>query len=114
MKHEIKKICKIVDEMTTFLLRDDTDTVDFRIKKMDDRTIISIVDYNTRYTKKEVDDLIECFNVQRQREVEEYYWQLVGESDDELELTIIGVMIDSATVEIKHNNMYIELVRMQS
>ncbi len=112
MKHEIKKICKIIDEMTTLLLRDDTNTVDFKIKKMDDRTVISIVDYDTNYSEKEVNDLIECFNVQRQREVEEYYWQLVGECDNDSELTIIGVMIDSASIEVRDNNMYIELVRM--
>ncbi len=112
MKHEIKKICKIVDEMTTLLLKEDTDAVDFKINKLDDRTIISIVDYNTKYTQKEADMLLECFNIQRQREVEEYYWQLVGESDSDSELTIIGVMIDSATIELKDHNMYIELVRM--
>ncbi len=112
MKHEIKKICKIVDEMTTLLLRDDTDIVEFKINRLEDRTIISITDYNTKYTKKEVDDLIECFNVQRQKEVEEYYWQLVGESDNDSELTIIGVMVDSATIELRDNNMYMELTRM--
>ncbi len=114
MKHEIKKICKIVDEMTTLLLRDDTDTVDIKINRMKDRTVISIVDYNTKYTQKDADLLIECFNVQRQREVEEYYWQLVGEADNDSELTIIGIMVDSSTIELKDNNMYIELVRMNS
>ncbi len=112
MKHEIKKICKIVDEMTTLLLRDDTDVVDFKINRMKDRTVISIVDYNTRYTQKGVDDLIECFNVQRQREVEEFYWQLVGEADNDSEITVIGVMVDSATIELRDNNMYIELIRL--
>ncbi len=113
MKHEIKKICKIVDEMTTLLLKDDTDVVEFKINRLPDRTIISIVDYNTKYTQKEVDDLIECFNVERQKEVEEYYWQLVGESDSDYELTIIGVMVDSATIEVRDNNMYMELVRLK-
>ncbi len=111
MKHEIKKICKIVDEMTTLLLRDDTDMVDFRINRLPDKTIISITDYNTRYTQKEVQDLLDCFNVQRQHEVEEYYWQLVGECDNDSEITIIGVMIDESKVELKDNNMYIELIR---
>ncbi len=112
MKHEIKKICKIVDEMTTLLLKDDTDVVEFKINRLEDRTIISIIDYNTRYTQKEIDDLVECFNVQRQREVEEYYWQLVGESDDDSELTIIGIMVDNADVDLRDGNMYIHLTRM--
>lgn len=113
MRHEVKKICKIVDELTTILLKEDTDEVDFKIKKEIDRTIISIVDYRTRYTKADVDELMECFNVQRQHEVEEYYWQLVGESDDDSELTVIGTMVDEATVELKDGNLYMTLVRLK-
>ncbi|MCH4886099.1 hypothetical protein EZV73_00900 [Acidaminobacter sp. JC074] len=111
MRHEIKKICKIVDELTTLLLRDDTDEVDFKIKRSGKQTKIFITDYNTRYTQEAIEDLRMCFNVQRQHEVEEYYWQLVGECDCDSELTVIGAMIDSATVEIKDGNMYIVLTR---
>ncbi len=111
MKHEIKKICKIVDEIVTFLLTDDTDMVDFKINRLADKTIINITDYNTRYTEKEVDELIECLNVQRQMEVEEYYWQLVGECDNDSELAIIGAMVDSAIIELRDNNLYMELIR---
>ncbi len=112
MKHEIKKIGKIVDEMTTHLLRDDTDMVDFRIDRQADRTVISIIDHNTKYTKQEIGKLMECFNVQRQHEVEEYYWQLVGECDNDSELTIIGAMVDDSKVELKDGDLHIELVRM--
>ncbi len=112
MKHEIKKICKIVDEMTTLLLQEDTDAVEFKINKLSDRIVISIVDHNTKYTQTEVDELLACLNVQRQKEVEEYYWQLVGESDDDSEWIIIAAMIDSAKIELKGNDMHMELVRM--
>ncbi len=111
MKHEIKKICKIVDEMTTLLLRDDTDKVDFGINRLPDKTIIKMIDYNTKFTDEDAKGLLECFNVKRQHEIEEYYWQLVGECDNDTELTIIGVMVDESKVELRDGNMYIELVR---
>lgn len=111
MRHETKKICKIVDELTTLLLKADTDEVDFKIKKEKNQTIIRIVDYNTKYTDQDVQELMECLNVQRQHEIEEYYWQLVGESDNEPELTIIGAMIDKASICIKDGNLHIELIR---
>ncbi len=114
MKHEVKKICKIVDEMTTLLLQDDTDQVDLRINKLKDRTIISMVDYNTNFDKERVDSWLDFFNVQRQHELEEYYWQLLSQCDNDSELTIIGAMVDKATIELKDNNMYIELVRINS
>ena len=111
MRHEIKKICKIVDELTTLLLRDDTDEVDFKIKRSNTDTKIFITDYNTKYKVDDVEDLMTCLNVQRQHEVEEYYWQLVGECDNDSELTVIGAMVDDAKIEIKDNNLYIELIR---
>lgn len=111
MRHEIKKICKIVDELTTLLLREDTNEVDFKIKRASNQTTIIITDYNTKYTESEVKELEECFNVQRQHEYEEYFWQLVGECDNDAELTIIGAMVDEAIVELRGDNLYMELVR---
>ena len=111
MRHEIKKICKIVDELTTLLLKEDTDEVDFKIKRTSKETKIYITDYNTKYTAEDIEELSMCLNVQRQHEVEEYYWQLVGECDNDSELTVIGAMIDDAIVEIKDGNMYMILRR---
>jgi hypothetical protein len=111
MRHEIKKICKIVDELTTLLLQEDTNEVDFKIKKTDNDTTIYITDYNTKYKQADVDDLKQCLNVQRQHEVEEYYWQLVGECDNDSELTVIGAMIDKAEIELRDGNLYMILVR---
>lgn len=111
MRHEIKKICKIVDELTTLLLRDDTNEVDFKIKKTPGQTTIIITDYDTKYTEAEIKEFEECFNVQRQHEYEEYFWQLVGECDCDAELTIIGAMVDEAIVEMRGKNLYMELVR---
>lgn len=111
MRHETKKICRIVDELTTLLLREDTDEVDFKIKKEKDQTLIRIIDYRTKYTEEDVVELSDCLNVQRQHEVEEFYWQLVGETDNGSELTLIGAMIDHADVKLENNNLIIELIR---
>ena len=112
MRHEIKKISKIVDELTTLFLRDDTNEVDFKIITGKDRTIIKIVDYNTNYSDRTIDHLRTTFNRQRQYEIEEYYWQLAGENDDDDEITLIGAMIDTAIVEKRDGNLYLELVRI--
>lgn len=114
MRHEVKKICKIVDELTTLLLREDTDEVDFKIKTMETKTRIDIVDYNTKYTDEEIEELRLCFNIQRQHEVEEYYWQLVGGCDTDSELTVIGTMIDEAIIEVRDGNLYMTLIRIKN
>ncbi|MBN2897846.1 MAG: hypothetical protein JXO44_03630 [Clostridia bacterium] len=111
MRHEIKKISRIVDELTTLFLKEDTNEVDFSIKRQPDRTVIKIVDYRTHFEDDFIEQLRELFNTQRQCEVEEYYWQLCGEVDEDEELTLIGCMIDEATVEKREGNLYLELVR---
>ncbi len=112
MRHEIKKICRIVDELTTLFLRDDTNEVDFKIKTSSEKTIISIVDYNTRFSDDAIRHLEDTLNLQRQAEIEEYYWQLAGETDEGDELTLISAMIDTAEIEKKDGNLYIELIRL--
>jgi hypothetical protein len=53
----------------------------------------------------------ESLSIQRQHELEEYYWQLAGESDCDDELTLIGAMIDEATLELVDGNLHITLIR---
>jgi hypothetical protein len=113
MRHEIKKISRIVDELTTLFLKDDTNEVDFSIKRFDDHTLIKIVDYGTHFSDAYIDQLRDIFNAQRQCEVEEYYWQLCGEVDDDEELTLIGCMVDEAIVEKRDDDLYVELKRYQ-
>jgi len=111
MRHEIKKVSKIVDELMTLLLREDTDEVDFKVKKEQDHYKIVVTDYNTKFTQAEAKEFEEYFNVQRQHEYEEYFWQLVGESDCDVELTMIGAMVDEAIVELRGNDLYMEIIR---
>lgn len=111
MRHEIKKVCKIVDELTTFFLCEDTNEVDFKVISNPDHTIIRIVDYNTHFPDSYIDYLRVTFNSQRQTEIEEYYWTLAGNNDEENEMTLVGAMIDSATIEKRDGNLYLELIR---
>lgn len=112
MRHEIKKVCRIVDELTTIFLGEDTNEVDFKIITSPEKTIIRMVDYHTNYSEAFIDHFRKTLNNQRQSEIEEYYWQLAGETDDDDELTLIGAMVDTATVEKRDGNLYIEIVRL--
>jgi hypothetical protein len=111
VRHEIKKVCKIVDELTTLFLSKDTNEVDFKVISNPDHTIIRIVDYHTHFTDDYIEQLLMTLNSQRQNEIEEYYWTLAGNNDEEDELTLVGAMIDSATIEKRDGNLYIELIR---
>lgn len=111
MHHEVKKISKIVDELMTFFLKEDTNEVDFNIKREADKSIISITDYNTRFDDESIQQISETLNVQRQLEIEAYYWQLCGETDSDDELLLVGAMVDEAKVEKTNGNLVIKLIR---
>ncbi|MBM7560921.1 hypothetical protein JOC49_000435 [Fusibacter tunisiensis] len=112
MRHEIKKVCKIVDELTTLFLKEDTNEIDFKIITEKERSVIRIIDYNTHFDPEYIEHLCAMFNRQRQSEIEEYYWQLAGEADEDDELTLISAMIDSAKAEVRGGNLYMELIRL--
>lgn len=111
MKHEVKKISRIVDELTTFLLSKDTNHVDFSIKKDDQKTIIEIVDYDTHFTEEFIEQLRNTLNIQRQKEVEEYYWRLAGQTDCDDEMTLVGTMVDEAKIDIVDGNLCMRIIR---
>ncbi|MEA3422307.1 MAG: hypothetical protein U9Q80_00610 [Bacillota bacterium] len=111
MKHEIKKISKIIDELVTFFFKNDADEVDIKIKKNEKNIIIKIVDYNTCFSEEDIECITKLLCAQRQHEIESYYWQLAGEVDSDSELILVGAMIDEAKVEIIDKNLCIELTR---
>jgi len=51
--------------------------------------------------------LSKLLNAPRQREVEQDYWELMGESEDCCELTLIGMLSDEALV--KHRDGVLEI-----
>ena len=111
MHNEIQKTTKIIDEFTSLLIKKGTTEIDIKLKKDNDITSIYITDYNTSMNEEEINALNEYLNIQRQSEIEEYYWGLMGETSDEDELFLVGSMLDSAALELRNGNLYIKLIR---
>ena len=111
MRHEVKKISRIVDELVTFFLRKDTDEVDVSIKRSTEQTVIRLIVHGTHFDSDFITHLEESLNIQRQHEIEEYYWQLAGETDCDTEITLVGAMVDSATIGEIDGDLCIEMIR---
>ncbi|MGL5330267.1 MAG: hypothetical protein ACRDD7_13430 [Peptostreptococcaceae bacterium] len=112
MQNEVKKITRLIDEVTSVLMKHGSKEIDVKIKRDNDLSIIYIVDYNTTYTDEDISDLNDILNIQRQCEMEGFYWELVGEDNHGDELFLVGTMIDCAKVEKRESNLYIEMSRM--
>lgn len=60
---------------------------------------------------KKLKELDTMLNIPRQREVEHYYWTLAGEEEIDNELSLAGMMLDSAVVTYADGVLTIEAER---
>ncbi|NBI05484.1 hypothetical protein [Senegalia massiliensis] len=108
MKHDIKKISKIIDELTTFCLIHGANNINMNVENSKEYFKISFYVDCLDYKDKRVSRLERLLNVPRQTEMEEFYWELTGESDHDSELSIVGMMIDK--VEFIHENESLKII----
>lgn len=113
MRHEIKKITKIVDELTTFCLERNAEHITVTVKNKQDREYIKIKAYPFEKIEEVIDNLKQVFSYPCEREIEECYWGLAGESDHSEELGLVGAMVDEVTIEYDEEKIQIELVRFK-
>lgn len=111
MKHEVKKIALIINEILTVLLFNGSEDVEIKVKRQKQNTEIIFIQHKITYNDGFIQTLRDSLNSKRELEVEGYYWQLIGRDDDGCELDLVGVMVDEASVERKGDDLYIRLLR---
>jgi len=107
--HEIKKVSKSFDELLTFLLMKEYDKIACEINFLDDKIIIILKIDNLR--KEDCVILSEALSNERNESLEEFGWELLGESEDSTELELIGALFDEFELEIDNETTTIELTR---
>ena len=112
MKHEKKRIIKIIDEIITFLYSIGATDINLKIKDEKDKVT---VEFDSDY-KKECREKLDFFvhilrNSEKHQELEEYYWELVGESDVDTEISIIRMMVDDIKINIDDDFVNLILTR---
>lgn len=111
MQHQVKKLTRIVDEILTMFMLNGAEEIDVKMKKEGKKIFIYFTMYNCPFDDDYLQELEDNLNIQRQAEVEGYYWQLTGENDLGEELFLVGAMIDQAFIEKRDGHLYLKLVR---
>nr|WP_312576761.1 hypothetical protein [Sedimentibacter sp.] len=111
MKYEIQKISKIVEEIIDFFYSHSTKKVNISIEETKDSFIIEVQSDHIICSNDNANQLKDLLNVQRQREMEEYYWQLAGNDLDGDEYNLVGMMVDESYVDFKNPSLKVKLVR---
>ena len=107
--HEIKKVSKSFDELITFLLMKEYDKIICEINSLDDRIVITLKVNNLREDDCEV--LSDALSSERNESLEEFGWELLGESEDSTELELIGALFDEFELDLDNGTTTIELTR---
>lgn len=114
MKFKTEKNLRIINELMAFCYHFHSDDISVNIKTINNKSTIKINALIYNFPKRDYDNLIETLNIPRQHEVEQYYWQLGGESEFDCELSLVGMMVDTAKVKYADNILYIELERIEN
>lgn len=106
---ENQKICKIVSEFSIFLLDNDIDCLDIKIKK--DINKISLVFECEKIEGEILEEIARSFKVERQEAVEIYGWELLGCNDTEEDLELASTLVNYLTYYHIENRTRFNLVR---
>ncbi len=111
MRHENKKIGKIVDEMVTFFCAYGAQKIDVSITRDSERIDLYFVVDKLNENEKIVKMFEEVINYPRAEDFDEVYWNLAGESDHDTELSLIAYMIDDVKFAHKGGAFEVTLTR---
>ncbi len=111
MRHENKKIGKIVDEMVTFFCARDAENIKVNINRSSEKIELAFTVDHLNENDKIVKMFEDLINFPREEDFDEVYWNLAGESDHDTELTLVAYMIDDVKFSHKDNSFEVVLTR---
>ena len=113
MKYHFDRNLKIINELMTYLYKLGSKDINVTLKKEDYDTTIIILGKIDNIDHNELDNLTTMLNTNRQHEVEESYWHLGGEFESDSELSLVGMMIDTAEIIYSNNILKLKVYRKE-
>lgn len=111
MKHIRQRNARIAEELILFVYKHGAKDINLNIKDKENETIISIKAIDIDIDKETLETISNLLKVPRCTEMEEYYWNLTGESEMDTELSLVGVMSDRVKINSHSKTLTIEITR---
>ena len=92
---ENQKVMKIVGEFCIFLLDNDINCIDIKIKKENKK--VSLVFDCENVTEEMLQEISHSFKVKREEAIEFYGWELLGCGDNEEDLELASTLVNYLT-----------------
>lgn len=115
MKREKMRIIKITDEIINFLYSIGAEEIDIKLKSDQEKHILVFSADYIEITQVKMDQLIHvCEHSEKKGEVEEFYWELLGDAEKNSELSLVELMIDDVSIDITDDTIRIQLERFRN
>ncbi len=111
MRDEIKKITKMIDEVTTFFLHKYKCETLIHILSGKNEHEIRFLFKGLTLDEKTMAKLTKKMKAGRDPSLTSYYWQLTGEMESSDELNLIGMMCDDVQFEQREDGLALTLRR---
>ncbi|MEG0614027.1 MAG: hypothetical protein RR486_16145 [Clostridium sp.] len=111
MKHLHQRNIRIISELSGYLVRVGCNDMHIDFNTIDNITHIIFTTTTNCLSEENINELKKLLNLPRRKDIEEYYWELNGDDDFNSELSLIGMMTDSANITYDNNILEINLIR---
>jgi len=111
MKNNLEIALKISSDLMTYCHHHGATEYDTKISEGDDSILYIIHASPVNMSKEQLADLTKRLSAPRQRDVENDYWELIGESEDFSELMLVGMSCDEARIDYDGANLTFTLLR---
>jgi len=112
MKNEFEKKMLIASELLSYCHLRGAHEFHIDISEKDDATTFFIRASTAHVPDDEMELLCKKLNAPRQREMEQNFWGLSGESENTSELSLVGMMSDDAVIEYADGVLSITIIRL--
>lgn len=113
MRHEEKKVAKIIQELTMYFFSVGADDMQSSIQKTNTEVIITFkANYYPDY-EDTLQNLDEFLNETKIEGIEDIYWELAGSGDpgETSQLLLVGMMIRKAEIQLEDGYVYLKLYK---
>ena len=110
-KQRFEKNLHITNELAAFCHSLGGVNFHIDIERGENTTLFTVRSFIPLIAKGVLEEFERELNLKRQREVEQQYWELIGDFDDNCEPGLVGMMLDSATTKYENGELVIRAER---
>lgn len=115
MKHEKMRIARIADEIINYLYSLGAKDISINIKEDKEKFKLKFKSDYKDISQEKINDLVKiCNTCSKANEMEEFYWELLGDTDSDSELSLMRMMIDEIEIDIQDDYIEMILIRKKS